>query len=472
MGLNLSRLNDVRSAKLLESALFFTKFLSDARTIPDIERELQDIASRCNIGPDVLNAALTELVKQDRGTEESARFLLAAGVAVGLEKEVGTALEGAGKKQGVGLVEIGLVSTAIVAGLLLLRDRLKTPVTTVEIDSDAGEIRIRIEGTVSSYKPPENILALVRQLLRPSTQSGAGTVPNGNETVAAILERLDRIVLSDCVVVGKYLRYDSMIRNNLKDWVRRIQGPLLVKTSARENYLIWAAPGSGKTYLIQQIAEQLKGKLGDNLKYIECNLAKDGREQFVSTVDSLESYTQPVLCLLDEIDARAGEEWPYEACFPKLDLNGESDRQIVIVLIGSTPTSMQSMIEAIKQRRKGPDLLDRILRDQKCFDIPRPTLEDGAAMVVGEIAALLGERVRAVEKLALFYVLCNETLRGSPRQLSEFIKAAATRFQEGEERLRFHHLFLPEDDDKRFDFRKANEELLKGLNNVDVQIAR
>jgi len=293
---------------------------------------------------------------------------------------------------------------------------------------------------------------------------------NNNNTVATVLANLDRIVLAECVVVGKYLRYDPVIRNTLRDWVKRIQKALIEKTISRENYLIWAASGSGKTFLIQQIAEELRVKLGNTFNYVECNLAKDDRESFINKVGSLEVQAGPTLCLLDEIDARASEDWPYEICFPKLDLNLRQDRQLVMVLIGSTPPSMQSMIESMKVRKKGRDLLDRILRDQKCLEIPPTTLEDSIAMVVGQVVALLGGRVRAVEKLALFYILSNESLRSSPRQLSEFIKGAANRLGDGDERLRFHHLFLPEDDDRRFVFRKANEDVIVGLRNVDVVV--
>jgi hypothetical protein len=468
--MDLTQLDDVRGTTLLESAVFFTELLSGAKSIAEIARQMEHAAKRSHIEPDVLKMALTALAKPNRGAEQSARFLLAAGITVGLDKEVNTALEGAGKKQG--FLEIGLIATAIIAGLVQLRKRLNTSKMVIEIDRNTGLVRIEIIGTPAhSYTLPPEILSFVQQLLRPTDQLGTDSEPNETKTVATMLERLERLVLPECVVVGKYFRYDHAIRNTLKDWVRRIQGPLLSKTSARENYLIWAAPGSGKTYLIQQAADDLRKKLGGQLNYIECNLAKDERDQFVKKVDSLESQTRPTLCLLDEIDARASEDWPYETCFPKLDLNLKHDKQLVIVLIGSTPSSMHAMVESIRGRKKGQDLVDRILRDEKCFEIPATTMEDGAAMVVGQVVELLGTKVHAVEKLALFYILCNESLKGSPRQLSEFIKAAASRFGENDERLRFHHLFRPEDDDKRFAFRKANEELVDGLSNVDVLIS-
>src|SRR5262249_4244501 len=122
--------------------------------------------------------------------------------------------------------------------------------------------------------------------------TGPGSPLQDNEKVAAMLLNLDGIALSECSVVGKYLRHDPRIRNTLKDWVRRIKHPLLAKTTSRENFLVWAAPGSGKTYLIQQIAERLKVELNGAVDYVECNLANDDPDNFIRKVNSLSSKTQ------------------------------------------------------------------------------------------------------------------------------------------------------------------------------------
>jgi hypothetical protein len=285
---------------------------------------------------------------------------------------------------------------------------------------------------------------------------------------AALLRRVDRISLSDSTVVGQYRRFNAQVCNSLREWVQRITAPLIAKTGQRENFLIWAAPGSGKTFLIQQIAAEMSG----SVEYIECNLAEDEQEDFIGKVNSVETASRPVLCLLDEIDARSTDDWPYDKCFSKLDLNLKPDRQVVFVLIGSTQTSVSTMANAIAQRYKGKDLLSRIPLNQNTFEIPAPDFEDSVVMVMSQLVASLGERLRSVEKLALFYVLCNESLRNSPRQLGEFATAAAARLEQGEKRLRYHHLFRP-GDDAQYEFRSTHGgKLLEGLKNVDVLIAR
>src|SRR6185369_11084437 len=287
------------------------------------------------------------------------------------------------------------------------------------------------------------------------------------EDVATMLRDLDRLSLSESVVVGRYLRHNQQARNLLTDWARRIRHPLLTKTVLRENFLVWAAPGSGKTFLVQQIVAELGGAID----FVECNLAKEDKESFSKKLNRLTNRSLPVLCLIDEIDARGDEAWPYEVCFPHLDLNLDTSRQAVFVLIGSTQSSAKTMAEAMGKRHKGPDLLSRILLPQNSFEIPSPTQEDNVVMVIGEIVHAIGPRIKAVEKLALFYILTNEDLRYSPRRLSEFVKSAAQRFQKDDDRLRFLHLFRRDDDEVKFDFWKAQEGSLEGLSNVNVVIS-
>ena len=87
------------------------------------------------------------------------------------------------------------------------------------------------------------------------------------------------------------------------------------------------------------------------------------------------------------------------------------------------------------------------------------------------MADSIGQRIKAVEKLALFYILINEDLRYSPRRLSEFVKSAAHRFLKEDDRLLFLHLFRRDEEETKYDFWKAHEGTLEGLSKVDVQIS-
>lgn len=304
------------------------------------------------------------------------------------------------------------------------------------------------------------------------TQSIIGQPENrwGSAQISEMLNDLNGVSIQESTVVGEYLKHDQTVRNSLKDWASHIRAPLLKKSLQEMNFLIWAASGSGKSFLIQQIAEEIKHVLKEDFQFIECNLAKDSKEEFVSKVGAVANASVPVLCLLDEIDNREDELWPYEECFGKLELNTRAEMQVVFVLIGSSKGSLSNMVEAIKRRHKGPDLLNRILQDHNCFSIPSADPEDVVVMVASQIRKYAGPHVKSIEKLALHYILCNESLK-SPKQLREFVKSASARMLLTDDRLRFYHLFRPEDDNKKYLFRRANESLIEALVERDIRIS-
>ena len=94
--------------------------------------------------------------------------------------------------------------------------------------------------------------------------------------VSPAVGNLDTVDVSRYAVVGNYTRFDEAIRNALKDARQRIVTGIRQPGRKRENHLLWAAPGSGKTYLVQQIAESL----GNAMRYSEINLAKCTESDF------------------------------------------------------------------------------------------------------------------------------------------------------------------------------------------------
>jgi hypothetical protein len=80
----------------------------------------------------------------------------------------------------------------------------------------------------------------------------------------------------------------------------------------------------------------------NSTRYYELNLAQQQREEFLTQLSEVRTSAnqEPVLCLLDEIDARAEESWPYEEVFSILDLNLSEERRVAFVLVGSSPTGL------------------------------------------------------------------------------------------------------------------------------------
>jgi len=65
---------------------------------------------------------------------------------------------------------------------------------------------------------------------------------------------LDTVRLHKYQVVGKYTHFEETVLNSLKDAKQKILAGFEIRDQKRDNHLIWAAPGSGKTYFVEQIA--------------------------------------------------------------------------------------------------------------------------------------------------------------------------------------------------------------------------
>ena len=249
---------------------------------------------------------------------------------------------------------------------------------------------------------------------------------------------LDSVVLSRYRVVGDYTRHEETVRNTLKDVRHKIAAGFERPSRKRENYLVWAAPGTGKTYFVQQVATSLPA----TIRYQECNLAKCNREEFHASLGQLDAESKPCLCLIDEVDAKPDEAWPYEVLLPYLDANTDRDTQFVFVLAGSSGSSLVEMKKQIASRSKGADLLTRIPAGNE-YEIPSVNLGDRVLVVLSQFRQAgreAGREVKEVEKLSLYYVALNSRLANA-RQLHELAVRAIERLPTGEDRIKYDHLF-------------------------------
>ena len=272
----------------------------------------------------------------------------------------------------------------------------------------------------------------------------------GDDSVArearSLIAALDWVVLSRYRVVGNYTRYDETVRNILKDVRHKICAGFDRPSRKRENYLIWAAPGGGKTYFVQQAAASLT----QTIRYQECNLAKYSYEEFLAGVAQLNAESKPCLCLIDEVDAKPHEAWPYEVLLPYLDATAEGRAQFIFVLAGSSGSSLVEMKKQIASRPKGVDLLSRIPSGNE-YEIPPMKLGDRVLVVLSQFRQAgqeLGRQIQAVEKLGLYYVALNSRLANA-RQLRELAVRAIERLPTGEDRVKYDHLFGAGDPDNK-----------------------
>jgi len=258
----------------------------------------------------------------------------------------------------------------------------------------------------------------------------------------SLLAGLNVVTLSHYRIVGNYVRYGKAVCNALKDARQKIIAACQGSSPKRENYIIWAPPGSGKTYFVQEVA----ALLGDSIHYCELNLAKLDETGFRSGLAELRTVQGPSLCLVDEVDAKPNEPWPYETLMPFLDLSATEGARLVFVLAGSSGSSVEEMKKAMSSRPKGSDILSRVPTDNE-YSIPPMGVGDRLLVVLSQFRQAgkqMGHDVREVEKLGLYYVALNPRLSNA-RQLREFAVRCAERVLPGDDRLKYDSLFRPGD---------------------------
>jgi uncharacterized repeat protein (TIGR01451 family) len=300
-------------------------------------------------------------------------------------------------------------------------------------------------GKYKSYEP-ESMSVLVGAKAMAPTIKAVHVDTREAEEARSLLAGLNVVTLSHYRIVGNYVRYGGAVCNALKDARQKIVAACRSSSPKRENYIIWAPPGSGKTYFVQEIA----ALVGDSVHYRELNLAKLDEAGFRSGLAELRTVQGPCLCLVDEVDAKPDEPWPYEALMPFLDASATEGARFVFVLTGSSGSSLEEMKKAIASRPKGSDILSRVPSDNE-YSIPSMGVGDRLLVVLSQFRQAgkqMGHDVREVEKLGLYYVALNPRLSNA-RQLREFAVRCAERVLPSDDRLKYDSLFRPGDPENK-----------------------
>jgi len=305
---------------------------------------------------------------------------------------------------------------------------------------------------------PDEVVALYKEVVEPGNalifaEPKERYVPGGERVCAPTPKSTDDVVagskfeflkelkhfdVGETIVVGNYRRFDEQTRNTLTNRVREIKRGLLKNTEIHENFLIWAAPGSGKTFFFEQIAKSM----GETIDSVTINFANITREELQTKLSEIEASDKPALVLLDEVDARPEETWLYVETLPSLDTNLSEKRQAVFVLVGSMKGGIDAMVESMRARSKGSDLLNRV-PSWNHFTIPDLTVGDQVAIVANQLAMASqssGQTIAEIEKTALYYILAQDEYK-SARRLSDFIGSAALRIGALDDKLTFDNLF-------------------------------
>ncbi|MEX1071909.1 MAG: tetratricopeptide repeat protein [Anaerolineales bacterium] len=270
----------------------------------------------------------------------------------------------------------------------------------------------------------------------------------GNSNVVLFLTQTKGLKLSDYSVVGSYTRFDEQTRNKLKDLKQKILAGLEEQSPKKENYLIWAPPGSGKSFLVQQIINSKNGRAD----FVEINLAEKEEEEFRNSISELSRTSRPTLCFIDEVDSKPDSSWPYEYLLPILEAKRNGEGKLVFVMAGSSGSTLAEFIQTIEARPKGTDLASRVPHENR-YSIPPLLVEDRilvSLVTLISTAKQMGKKVAEIEKLALYYIALEDHL-ASARQLREFAIRCVDRMPVLDDRVKYDHLFSPGDEiNKKF----------------------
>jgi hypothetical protein len=313
----------------------------------------------------------------------------------------------------------------------------------------------------TSVVPPQAVVTEAADAL-----STRVTARSGDATVAWLSD-LHSIDLSQFTVIGSYRRFDPRQRTQLRDWAKRIAGQLNSGGKKVTSFLIWAAPGSGKTFFVRE----LYGTYGGSAKYSELNLGETSKTEFRTDLRKAARVDAPLFCVIDEVDSLSEETWPYEILLPNVSPDSTAIHPRVYILIGSTPPGLEALMARMRARAKGADLLDRIPSNQH-FTMPEATSQDRAITFVNAaLSAAAGrvERLTEVELFVLFFVMKTQEWR-SPRQIAELARQAVGRLNPGDSGLRFHHLFEGIDYRRGAEFFASNKAASEALGGILIPV--
>ena len=282
------------------------------------------------------------------------------------------------------------------------------------------------------------------------------------------LKDLTELRLGALSVHGKYRRFSNDERSTLVGLADRIRRPLIEKSRTRENFLIYALPGSGKTFFIEELARTL----GSAIKFVPIDLSRDDRDTCERKLAVVAGAKVACLCMIDEVDGRKNEDWPYDTIYKKLDLNEVQDRPpVVFVLIGSSGGTVKKLSEAIRSRYKGKDLMDRVLESaQHWAEIPPMGTGDTVCVYASKIleaAEEQGKSINDVENFAAYYaVLTGRT----PRQIKLLADQAVRRVPKGHTQVRYDNHFEAGDKNNKY-FLEQHSEVAATFGNQTIRIS-
>jgi len=288
----------------------------------------------------------------------------------------------------------------------------------------------------------------------------ARTSRNGIGPLIGALDCISELRMETYRVVGKYVRFAETGRVKLIDFSERILACFQSGVN-RNAFIVGGKSGEGKSSLFYELA-----RAHPEIKFVNLNL---GAQSFQSDLRLLDQPSNdPTLVLIDEINSRKNETWPYETLLPYFD---QPPVGRAFVLVGSSSTGVSGVVSEIVSRPKGPDLVNRIRLDRR-FSVPSMTPGDQAVIFAAAVQEAANRRqmhIAMIEKWAMLYVVASGEVTNG-HQIRDLATAAVDRMSRGGSLLRFSHLF-DLGDEQLFAFRSRHQGPAKCLDGRWIRLS-
>ncbi|PWI48892.1 hypothetical protein CEE45_04855 [Candidatus Heimdallarchaeota archaeon B3_Heim] len=265
-----------------------------------------------------------------------------------------------------------------------------------------------------------------------------------NLEIHDLIKNCNEINLERYKIIGNYVRFDESSRNKIIELVERVGQNLQSNKINYKNFIIWAPPGTGKTFLIREIANEYLS--GEN-SFDEINL-KDftNEEELIERLSLIieESNQVQKIVLFDEIDSHLDSTWVFEVILNFCDRVCQSIFSPLIFFAGSSNGNIENFIRySIASRPKGSDVTDRVFTENR-FSIPEFTNEDRFALFVSKILKNNESRLRPIRYIEKAVLICllRDPKYFTARQLTECINRCLDYIGEYDLRLTFEKHIL------------------------------
>lgn len=355
---------------------------------------------------------------------------------------------------------------------LVVNYQSKGGTVTPPVDPDLGK-----RGKVSHTKPgpddkPDGIL-------RERMQHG----PEAKEVIE-FLSKKSTIRLREYKIVGGFASNSKELDRLAAELCRRI---ILAHDKVLVNFLLCAEPGSGKTYFVEQLVEEIKRDIPVEYVYANASGWRDdvsrGLDSYFTKIIVKHGSGRRIIACLDEVDTDfGGQQYLYSQLLVPMAgatfylINGvEAKLQNLFCFhIASAAHSTKEFaekVEGLPEESKAQDFLSRIGENR--IDLPS-VYEDGVERIVRALA-ILSHKLPKMNRVDAFVLLYIGLIRFKDcRRLEQLITGSLETFSRDLKYFKWQHLCL--DDDKKYEFTKDfqiyypdhYEKFIKEVVKVDV----